>query len=646
MFGKLKKVFGGEPRQSLGSLGAVMHRFGKGGEFNPEQQLTGITYKAINKIGQTLSVYEPIVSVNGRNFETHPLYPLHANPNPRWSGTDFIHLYGMVLEIYGESFWYIVKGESTGKAKELWMLNPSQMEIKTNNGEIIGYVLHKGTGHQVPLEVEEVIHDKYPNPFNEWRGLSVLERAAVYVGTEITTSNFTLNYMRNNASPSGIVSTPDMEPEAFKSFVSQWREGYEGPENAGKTAFIRGGEANFQAVGATLKDVDAKVVRQMSKDDVLMMFDMPKPLIGMTDDEGFGRGNLETLKQIYAESKLEPLMRRLDSVYEELLIKGNLGRGGESVSHESPIPEDKEFRHKQHKDLVNVALTVNEVRAHMGLDEIPGGDELDPGNKPQTREESLKVVKKAEPTKKQLDEEREEFRQNIENTSEAYAKDAKRIVSEFASEQEQRILGKIDASEKSFEEWLFTIKEESEKMGEELSPLMIELMEEQVKEASNFITGELVTVTNEQREIRKQQIIRVAGAYNEDTLRALENTLAEGASQGESLAKMKKRVEEVYVDAKGYRAERIARTESLRTSNASAEFVYKESGFSKVQWFANPGACEFCQAMDRQTKEIGSNYHSVGSVVEGVEGGKMNLDYDDIEHPPLHPSCRCSLVPA
>ena len=116
-----------------------------------------------------------------------------------------------------------------------------------------------------------------------------MEKASQYVDIELTTTSFTLNYMRNNASPSGIVSLPDMDRDTFKQFAAQWREGYEGPENAGKTAFIRGGEADFKAVGATLKDIDQKITRDMAKDDVLMMFDMPKGLLGASGEKGLGR---------------------------------------------------------------------------------------------------------------------------------------------------------------------------------------------------------------------------------------------------------------------------------------------------------------------------------------------------------------------
>ena len=636
------------------SLGTVLRNYAKQPEFRPHDQLKGITYKAIDKIGTSLSIYEPqVIKKNGDAYENHPLLNLYKQPNPRQSASDFIHLFGMLYEIYGETFWYLVRGENTRKVKEVWLLNPAAMELKISEGELIGYTLHKTSGQQVPFLPEEIIHDKRPNPFNEWRGMSVMERAAVYIDTEITTSVFTLNYMKNNASPSGIVSLPDMDKEAFKQFAAQWREGYEGPENAGKTAFIRGGEADFKAVGATLKDIDQKVTRDMAKDDVLMMLEVPKPLLGLTDDKGFGRGNVETLHYIFAKEKLEPLMRRLDRIYMTILQDSPQTEQAVNVTHESPIPEDKEFLLKTHEKAVNVWMTVNEAREAQGLPPVKGGDEIISTNavpRPvATTSESVKVklkkeVSKADRIRKER-QDQEEHRLKLVANSETYATKLKRAISAFARKQEFNVIERFNASTKAYEEWLFNVKEESEALAVILTPIIIDLMEEQGKDTANFITGEVLTISPDKRKTVETSVKQLAGVYNKDTLDALEATLNEGVKGGESLAKLKKRVEGVYTEAKGYRAERIARTESLRNANATAQEVYKQNGYKTEVWFANPGACEFCQVLDGKTVAISENFLNIGDVLTGANEGQMRIEYTDVGYPPVHPNCTCSIVP-
>jgi HK97 family phage portal protein len=629
----------------------VLRNYSNVSDFRPYEQVAGITYKAIDKIGQSLSVYEPVVNrKNGDAFENHPLYALFHKPNPMMNATDFVHMFAMLYEIYGETFWYLVKGEQSNKVREIYLLNPASIELKIADGELVGYVLHKNNGEQIPFTTDEIIHDKRPNPFNEWRGMSVIERASTYVDIELVTSSFTLNYMRNNASPSGIVNLPNMTKETFGAFTQQWRESYEGPENAGKTAFIRGGEANFKAVGATLKDVDAKITRDMAKEDVLMMLEVPKPLLGATDGQGFGRGNVETLYYIFAKEKIDPMMKRLDRIYESILASYGGVDLATNVTHISPIPEDKEFLLKNHTAGANVWLTVNEIRQQQGLPPVPDGDTLNvTATANQQPAKSFKRVQLKKVDKKlavkELNDKQEEFRSNLVATNDIYEKNFKTTMSKFANSQMEKVISTIKVASKSYEEWLFGVKEESEALTALLVPVIIELMEEQSKDVANFISGEILTITPAMKHEVEAHILTISGIYNTDTIKQLEKTLSVGMSDGEGLAKLKKRVENVYTDAKGYRAERIARTETLKASNDTAEIVYKQSGFTTVKWFSNPNACEFCKALDGTVKTVGKNFLNLGDVYETSDGNKLSIDYRDINVPPLHPNCTCSLVP-
>jgi HK97 family phage portal protein len=647
-------------KQNLGNSvnGEVIRNLTGESDFSPRRQLYGITYKAIDKIGSSLSIYEPMVTKrNGDIYINHPLITLFNNPNTiQKNPSDFIHLFGMLFEIYGETFWYLARGENSRKIKEVYLLNPAQMELVIEEGELVGYMLNKSDGAKVPLNIDEIVHDKRPNPFNEWRGMSVMEKASTYIDTEITTAVFTLNYMKNNASPSGIVSLPDMDRETFKQFAAQWREGYEGPQNAGKTAFIRGGQADFRAVGATLKDVDQEITRKMAKNDVLMMLEVPKEMLGMTDGGALGRNTVEAFSYVYNKEKIEPIMRRLDRIYEQIATMDSGRAEIIEITHESPVPEDKEYEHMLHKDLVNVVLTVNEVREELGYMPIEGGDDLPTttGTVPpmeSTEDPSLskQIVLKKSLTKaeilKKLNTDQEAFRSKLVETNDIYAKRVKRDISKFTQSQEDRVIANIDASKKAYEDWLFSVKDESEALATLLTPTIIDLIEAQGQDVSNFITGELLTITPEMRATVEAQIKQIAGVYNTDTIAALEKTITEGQQAGESLVKIKKRVETVYSDAKGYRAERIARTESLRASNRTAEMVYKQNGYATVEWFVNPGACEFCRTYAGRSKTIGTNFTGIGDVITGESGGTMRIEYADIDTPPLHPNCTCSLVP-
>jgi len=62
-----------------------------------------------------------------------------------------------------------------------------------------------------------------------------------------------------------------------------------------------------------------------------------------------------------------------------------------------------------------------------------------------------------------------------------------------------------------------------------------------------------------------------------------------------------------------------------------------------------PDPCEFCEAASKAFSKnavgLGESFYAKGSVLVGADGGEMKLDYEDIQGPPLHPNCRCSLQP-
>ena len=44
-------------------------------------------------------------------------------------------------------------------------------------------------------------------------------------------------------------------------------------------------------------------------------------------------------------------------------------------------------------------------------------------------------------------------------------------------------------------------------------------------------------------------------------------------------------------------------------------------------------------------KKLGESFYKLGHVLTGTGGGTMTLDYEDVGGPPLHPQCRCTLIP-
>jgi len=100
-------------------------------------------------------------------------------------------------------------------------------------------------------------------------------------------------------------------------------------------------------------------------------------------------------------------------------------------------------------------------------------------------------------------------------------------------------------------------------------------------------------------------------------------------------------------DKAKYVCERIARTEDSRAQHAGYDEQMKRAGARERVWMANPGACEFCAALNGKVVGIDQPFFPVGSTfqVDREDGSQasMSLDYADVEYPPLHPSCVCTV---
>jgi hypothetical protein len=160
-------------------------------------------------------------------------------------------------------------------------------------------------------------------------------------------------------------------------------------------------------------------------------------------------------------------------------------------------------------------------------------------------------------------------------------------------------------------------------------------------------------VTNpEVQEFIKHHTHKFSFAVNAETRDILRNSLADGLAAGETMADLRKRVTGVFADMSKYRAERVARTESARAMNAGVERAWKDTGLvGAKEWNGASDMCEFCRAMDAKFGPgtggipLGGTFVNQGEGVAGVDGGNLGTNYGPIDYPPIHPNCRCDLIP-
>ena len=122
---------------------------------------------------------------------------------------------------------------------------------------------------------------------------------------------------------------------------------------------------------------------------------------------------------------------------------------------------------------------------------------------------------------------------------------------------------------------------------------------------------------------------------------AIKEQITIGISEGEGIRDLQKRIKNVFKDATDVRAKMISVTETARYNSNATEQAFKQSGIVEGKmWQVDTNPCPQCIALQGKIVSLGRNFLKKGDSINDIE-----YDYTDTVGPPLHPNCRCSLVP-
>lgn len=644
----------------------------------------------IDLIAQQVGNYKPIIykmKPDGTKdaIDKHPLLDLLRNPG----GTDnnaipiglpkLLQATQSFIELQGDVYWYLAKGMTSGLPREIVILRADTVGRQLDaNGDIARFYTTSSSGVRTYIEIDEMLPFVGFNPEDPYTGLGMIDKNRGYIETDDYTTAFTKNFFKNNGGVNGVLELQgEVTKGAFRKFVRGWRDKHEGVENAGKLAIIRASEAKFTKVGLGLDELNMNDLRGMSRDDILMAFKIPLPLMGKSDQTGLGRNNVEALEYIFAKYTIEQKMLVIDSVLQFALERYYDKTGLLTIGHANIIPEDKEFNQLERDKGVDRWLTRDEIREQGGMPAIDGGDQLfvnfnsvplsqagdnagpvasATGGKG-IKLKAKRITTTTSPKKKdQTDVIKEHFRLSLMRNQTRYERRYRAKLKPILVDQRKEALNNLEAHGNSLTkdsgQKLFDDASADTAMNQALTPVLVQLAEQQGALAMVFAGDEenQFRLTQNFESIVTRGTLRMAKDFNDQTLAALNSTLAEGIREGESIGSLKQRVNTVYEDADNYRSERVARTETLKASNSATVEAYRQTGYvTGKQWYVNPDACEQCLEFDGLTVPLDDSFLAVGAsyTVTGDDGEETTYtnDYDTIEEPPLHPNCRCTIIP-
>lgn len=178
-------------------------------------------------------------------------------------------------------------------------------------------------------------------------------------------------------------------------------------------------------------------------------------------------------------------------------------------------------------------------------------------------------------------------------------------------------------------------------------PSLSDLYVKEGEQAASLI-GTSFAMTEEAKAALKRAIQLMSDSYNATTLDLLSNAIADGLKDGLGFDDMAAKIQNVYEFNDSVRAMQVARTETFRVANESTRTAWKQSGVVKsLKWYtaADERVCPWCEPMNGKTIGIDESFYQKGDTVQGSDGQTMTVDYDNVQAPPLHVSCRCYIRP-
>jgi HK97 family phage portal protein len=293
---------------------------------NAYQQVAWV-YRAINALAEQVSNIPFRFSVTSSDGErlitTGPLVDFYGHPHPQINRFQYWELRVIWLMLRGECFRIPIYRESgegraergSSRLKSVLILDPGRFQHIVQNNQLMGwryvdYSRNSPLSSQVFLP-EEVWHEKLPNPFDFWRGMSPLAVAATAAGTDYAASLFMKGIMENNGDTGTILRTDEqLDAVQREQILAHLRERKRRCGTASQPAFIWGGA---EVVTPRLSSSDLQFLenRRFSRSEICAAFGVPEEIITSTNNAKYDV--MAGARLNFIENRVLPLCRRLEA---------------------------------------------------------------------------------------------------------------------------------------------------------------------------------------------------------------------------------------------------------------------------------------------------------------------------------------------
>lgn len=594
------------------------------------------------------------------------LWELMHKVNPYWTFKRLLEMTELSLCLWGSAFWFLERGEGGRIApREIWWGRPDRVRVFPHATDYLaGFEYLAPDGHTIWFNPGEVVWIRYPNPLDEFAGLSPLVAARLSADVASAAMKSNRNMFANGLQMGGAVfpkAGQTLTKEQATEIEESLSRRFKGVDKAHRWGVFRF-EAEMKQIGFTPKDAEFLGALAASLEDIARAYKVPLDLVG-------GQRTYENVNAAHRAMWTHCLIPEAQFIADELTEQLLPLFGGQADLAEFDS-KDVEVLHENENDVWGRAqgkiqlgaITVNEWREEEGLVKLPWGDAwwASMGLSPITSAEPPPKPEPAQPEPPAEEAAPEEdgrshrraiefgspdheriWRRWLRRTAKSEAELSGVVVGLF-KRQEESVLAKLGVRgvRAGFEEEPFDMAEWVRKFRDETKPKIAAIVEEMAEEAWEElnIPGAISMANPAIIRFIEQRAQRFAELVNETTWERLRASLAQGVDAGEGIPALAARVKAVMGDRIRSTPETIARTEVIGASNGGILEAWRQSGVvaGKV-WLA---------ALDERTRETHAAAHGqeVGLEEEfevgsgnGPAPGQIGLAEEDC-------NCRCTMT--
>jgi len=347
-------------------------------------QKTAITLAAVWAAVRLLSQDVATLPFHAIKYDGAQRIPAEPQPDwlsmprvsdPNYTIVDYLSEFTISLLIDGNAF--VLAMPSVSKPFELTVLNPQQVEIKRDGGQIV-YTIRDDNRRKVSTETaDRIIHTPWFRPAGALRGFSPVQKQEEMIGRGLAAQEISARFFRQGHVFGGLIEVP-RETSLDKNQVTEMLNDLNKRHAGHRKAWIPGalvGGATFKETFMKPADSQLLETERWIREQIGMAYGIPPFLMGSLEPGAVSYASTEQQGIVYKQSAIRPITDRIANAHRRMLRPGQQMK----FNLDGLLAADFKTRTEGYRAMVQSGLMrPNEARAKEDMEplsEEEGGNE-------------------------------------------------------------------------------------------------------------------------------------------------------------------------------------------------------------------------------------------------------------------------------